>query len=179
MAGLGLNNVVRRIKQMRITLRKKMMRAKKHSERTISTKNTAESIWIGEEQDVKMDNNKNKINSDVSKMRCRMKAKFIESPVNTRRHSDIWQVPRQSTPNLERKPLDFKDYFCAGPDFKIYDDFNYLGTPKNNADYKNLEEENTPAPPLPPRNKDNPPPVVRIQRRNLHKTKNFVPVSVL
>ena len=177
MAGLGLNNVVRRIKQ---TLRKKMVKSKKQSERKISTKNTAESIWIGEEQHVKMDNNKNKINSDVSKMRCRMKAKLIESPVNTRRHSDIWQVPRQSTPNLERKPLDFKDYFCAGPDFKIYDDFNYPDpdTPKHNADYKNLVKGNTPAPPLPPRNKDNPPPVVRIQRRNLHKTKNFVPVSV-
>ena len=98
---------------MRITLKKKMMRAKKQSERKISTKNTAESIWIGEEQHVKMDTNKNKINSDVSKMRCRMnkeiQAKLIESPVNTRRHSDIWQVPRQSTPNLERKPLDFKD----------------------------------------------------------------------
>ena len=46
----------------------------------------------------------------------------------------------------------FKTFFEPGPDFKIYDDYYYPSLPSPQADYRNLQPGNTPAPPLPPRN---------------------------
>ena len=101
----------------------------------------------------------------------------MESPAKRARHSDIWQVPRQGsvdnktlTPIPKSKTLDFqlqinafKSHFETGPDFKIYDDYNYPVTPTQGASYRNLVRGNTPAPPLPPRNriKNTPPKVLR------------------
>ena len=56
----------------------------------------------------------------------------------------------------------FKTFFEPGPDFKIYDDYYYPSLPSPQADYRNLQPGNTPAPPLPPRNeKVTLPPVLR------------------
>ena len=128
---------------------------------------------------------KENFSSEISSIHCALKKqlqeKTMESPAKRARHSDIWQVPRQgnvvhktSTPTTRSKTLDFKSHidafkshFESGPDFQIYDDhnynYNYPVTPAQGASYRNLVRGNTPAPPLPPRNRSNntPPQVIR------------------
>ena len=165
------------MKDIKTKLKHKMMNKRPREEKEANY-NTSDFIWVGgfKSKKRKISVEEELFSSDISTMLRRwsknLQEDMVESPAKKGRHSDIWQVPRQrnitSTPILQRKNLDFqpqinafKDHFCAGPDFKIYDDYNYPDTPKKGVDYKNLEEGNTPAPPLPPRNKDTPPPVVR------------------
>jgi hypothetical protein len=127
-----------------------------------------------EEEDFSSD-----ISSILRMLKKQLQENTMESPAKRARHSDIWQVPRQgnvdnktSTPIPQSKTLDFqsqinafKSHFESGPDFKIYDDYNYNYpvTPTKGASYRNLVRGNTPAPPLPPRNrsKSTPPKVLR------------------
>ena len=175
------------------------MRSSKTSEVREESYKSTDFIWVGgfqpktiqrkrrmsEDEDEKEEEYlSSDINTILKRWNKQLKEDALESPAKRSRLSDVWQVPKPcrthmktSTPVSKSNPLNFQpqiDAFrahfeCGGPDFKIYDDYNYPVTPKKSASYKNLESGNTPAPPLPPRNSASSPNPPSVHRRRKSK----------
>ena len=185
MTNKKMKTLQRKIKDMKVKLKNKLVNNRPTEVK--ETTNTSDFIWVGGIQPRKRKRNHEEeihehFSLDISGILSMLNKKenTMMSPAKRARHSDIWQVPRQgngknktSTPVSQSKKLDFQPKICAlnthfesGPDFKIYDSYNYLVTPTKGPSYRNLVTGNTPTPPLPPRNnhKNTPPKVVRHGR---------------
>jgi hypothetical protein len=192
-----MNTLQRKIKNLKSKLKLKI-KNKRMSESKESDYNTSDLIWVGDFQSRKMKANdeeesqehfRSDISSILRMLKKQLRENTMESPAKRGRHSDIWQVPRQgnvdnktSTPIPQSKTLDFKpqidafkSHFESSPDFKIYDSYTYPVTPAKGASYRNLVRGNTPAPPLPPRNrsKSTPPKVLRNCKFDMHFNTKF------
>ena len=170
------------------------IKSKRSVDQKASNHISSDFIWSGEDQIKTTQEGREHFSSDISSIVSRWNKQMQDNNMGSpaKRHSDIWQVPRQgtmgnktSTPILKHKSLDFqsqinafKEHFECGPDFKIYDDYNYLSTPKKDVSYRNLVAGNTPAPPLPPRNRQGSRPPVAARNCKLECMRRF-PVNPL
>jgi hypothetical protein len=187
-----MNTLQRKIKNLKSKLKLKIKNNRTSDSKEPDYKKS-DLIWVGDFQSKNRKMNDEEESqedfcSDISSILVMLKKQLqentMESPAKYARLSDIWQVPRQSnvdnktstpiskskTPSFQSQINAFKSHFESGPDFQIYDSYTYPVTPAKGASYRNLERGNTPAPPLPPRNrsKNTPPKVLRNCKFDLH-----------